>query len=206
MLTPLPPNDPLLRQPSLDVSLRELRTVVFQQTVTSMLEYVYGANNKGVGRDNTRPSTVGLSANQIGIHKRISIVDLAIGQKKFHDIHVLINPRIIWHSTATDVQSEGCVNLPTIWGLVPRWREVEVSALDRSGNKLTIRAKGWAARLLQHEIDHLDGHLFIDHLPDPSKAHKVGAGQMVDYNKKVNRLTWPHYINVEHLIIHEATS
>jgi peptide deformylase len=199
-ITPLSPLDPLLRQPCQAVSRTELRTKELQQLIDQLLDYVYGTNNKGPARDRTRPSTVGLSASQVGIDKRISVVDMAIGRKGLSDIHVLINPEAVWHSRATTTQSEGCVNLPEIWGLVERYSEVEVRALDRSGNTITIRAKGWAARLLQHEIDHLNGQLFIEHLPDPTKAHKVARDQMSSYNKKANRLTWPYHIDVSELL------
>lgn len=127
--------------------------------------------------------TVGLSANQIGIDKRISVVDLAIGRKRYSDIHVLINPEIIWRSKSILERYEGCVNLPEIWGEVKRSKRVKVNAYDRSGNKLTIDTNGWSAILLQHEIDHLYGKLFIDHLPDPTKAHYVESDQMKDYRK-----------------------
>jgi peptide deformylase len=206
MLTPLLPKDPQLRIASEPVSPRQLRTKAEQAEIDQMLGYVYGTNNKGEGRDHTRPMTVGLSAPQIGIPKRISIVDLAIGNKGFSDIHVLVNPEIIWHSGARETKSEGCVNLPEIWGPISRWREVEVRALDRAGNRITVRAKGWAARLLQHEIDHLDGWLFIDHLTDPTKAHKVTGEQLKAYNKPENRLNWPHHIDVADLVHNKTTS
>lgn len=192
-LKPLEPSNPKLRRKCKEVSLQELRGKALQQQIDEMLLFVYGGNDKSIGR--TRPITVGLSANQVGISERISIVDLAIGHKDFSDLQVLINPKIIKHGKATSTLSEGCVNLPGIWGPVTRYKTVTVIALDRSGNKLQLKVSGWPAILLQHEIDHLNGLLFIDHLPDPAKAHAVADEQIREYNRKTAP-TWPHYIDV----------
>lgn len=197
---PLAKNHPKLHKECEEVTKKELRTKEFQKILDEMLDIVYGRNNKGANHDKSRPMTVGLSANQIGIMKRISIVDLAIGHKGYSDIHILINPKITWHSKSLSKHDEGCVNLPEIWGSVPRYKEVEVEALDRSGNEITIRAKGWTSVLLQHEIDHLNGYLFIDRLEDPSKAHYVKKDNMVEYRKfRRKKMEWPEYIDVRDL-------
>jgi peptide deformylase len=142
--------------------------------------------------------TVGLSANQVGIKKRISIVDLAIGRKGYSDLYVLINPEITWFSKTMVENCEGCVNLPTIWGYVKRSKKIKVRALDRSGNELELTLNGWSAILLQHEIDHLNGKLFIDKLDDPKKAHLV---EKDDYQKyKTQKKLWKKYIDVSDLI------
>lgn len=198
-LIPLAATDQRLRQVCVEVSRRELRTGAVQAEIEQMLAFVYGHNHKAASHQRRRPVTVGLSANQVGIMRRISIVDLAIGRRDASDIHALINPRILARSQAVTRHSEGCVNLPQIWGPVERCRRVTVQALDRSGNTLTIEADGWAAVLLQHEIDHLSGQLFIDHLADPAKAHLVAPGDMKAYNK-TSATDWPHYIDVRHLV------
>ncbi len=199
-LAPLKPTDPCLRQICAPVSRPELRTKELQAQIDGLLDFVYGQNDKGSAKARPkRPITVGLSANQVGITKRISIVDLAIGHKTFNDLHVLVNPVIIRHGSARLVRNEGCVNLPEIWGPVSRFRSVTVQALDRSGNRLRLNLTGWAAILLQHEIDHLDGKLFIDHLSDPTKAHHVASEHFRAYNKK-SAATWPHLIDVSELV------
>jgi peptide deformylase len=194
----LSPDDPLLRKPSAVVALSELRTRKFQELIGQMMEIVYGKNNKGSGRDSNKPMTVGLSANQLGVNKRISIVDLAIGRKGYSDIHVLINPEITWSSKTLLDRREGCVNLPTIWGYVKRAERVKVRALDRSGNKIDLDLHGWPSVLLQHEIDHLNGKLFIDHLEDPTKAHLVLPGEY-KLAKKAKK-NWDKYIDVSHFV------
>ncbi len=197
-LTPLEPTDPRLRLACQAVSRTELRTKAFQVQIDDLLSFVYGQNNKGISRVKWRPMTVGLSANQVGIMRQVSIIDLAIGHKNFSDLHVLINPVISRHGKSLATHNEGCVNLASIWGSVERYTKVTVKALDRSGNKLTLDLTGWPAVLLQHEIDHLQGRLFIDRLRDATKAHFVADDQMKDYNKK-SAATWPDLIDVTEL-------
>lgn len=190
--------NPILRQPCLQISPTELRTRKIQDLINKMLDIVYGRNNKGSTRHTNKPMTVGLSASQVGINKKISIVDLAIGRKSHNDIHVLINPEIIWKSKSTIERREGCVNLPTIWGYVKRSKRVIVRAVDRSGNRIKLDVSGWVAILLQHEIDHLNGNLFIDHLEDPTKAYLVLQGEYKAYKKA--KKEWDKFIDVTHLI------
>lgn len=98
---------------------------------------------------------VGLAAPQIGVSKRVIVVDVGDGPIE------LINPEIIFVDGA-QTDSEGCLSFPGIMGDVTRAFKVEVKGLDRSGEEIGVRAEGFFARALQHEIDHLDGILFID--------------------------------------------
>ncbi|HPU01053.1 MAG TPA: peptide deformylase [Bacillota bacterium] len=115
---------------------------------------------------------VGLAAPQIGIAKRLIVVDP--GEKR---LIKLINPRLLeWEGEAVDV--EGCLSIPGIYGEVPRATRVLVEALDPSGKELRLEAEGFLARILQHEIDHLDGILFLDRairLVDPEEKGKEGS-------------------------------
>ncbi|MBI2021647.1 peptide deformylase [Candidatus Daviesbacteria bacterium] len=194
-LKPLKTNDPKLRQVSQEISQKELKDKNLQLLIETFLDYVFQNNfkDKGQKRRNA-PSTVGLSANQVGILRRISIVDLAIGKRHFNDIHSLINPEITWRSKTLIERCEGCVNLPQVFGLIKRSKRVKVKAYDRSGNLLMLDLGGWPAVLLQHEIDHLNGFLFIDHLRDPKRAHKVLDSEVKDYRKKYKN--WDKFIDV----------
>ncbi|MEW5763134.1 MAG: peptide deformylase, partial [Bacillota bacterium] len=98
---------------------------------------------------------VGLAAPQIGVSKRLVVVDIGKGLLE------LVNPEILW-ATGVERGKEGCLSLPGLWGEVDRATEIEVRYLDRRGRELRFRATGFLARVLQHEIDHLDGILFID--------------------------------------------
>lgn len=187
-----------------EVLPRELHSKKLQEIIDQLLDFVYGSNNKGQtrlasaaarqGSDRNKPMTIGLSANQVGIMKKISIVDFAMRRRDASDVHVFLNPKIIWHSKTIIKRLEGCVSLPGIWGEVPRFKRVKVESIDRWGNGFIIDAKGWQAILLQHEIDHLNGILFIDRLEDPTKAHLVKQNQYREYKK--NRKTWKQFIDV----------
>ena len=99
----------------------------------------------------------GLAAPQIGILKRLVVIDLYDG----HDVLVLINPVIIKTKGEQTVE-EGCLSFPNQFAKVKRTMEVTVEALDRNGNKIKVIGKELLAQALSHEIDHLNGELFID--------------------------------------------
>ncbi|MGI5891637.1 MAG: peptide deformylase [Bacillota bacterium] len=98
---------------------------------------------------------VGLAAPQIGVSKRVFIVDVGNGVTEF------INP-IITKTKDLEVDTEACFSVPGRHGLVERHKEVEITAQDRYGIEFTLKGKGLFARAIQHELDHLDGKLFID--------------------------------------------
>lgn len=98
---------------------------------------------------------VGLAAPQIGISKRVIVVDVGQG------LIELVNPEII-ESAGVETDAEGCLSIPGVVGEVPRASEIVVKGLNRDGQEVQYRAKGYLARAFQHEIDHLEGILFID--------------------------------------------
>jgi peptide deformylase len=104
---------------------------------------------------------VGLAANQIGVARRVAVVD--VGEEDPPAL-VLINPVILARSDETEVEEEGCLSIPDIFGEVKRAARVTVEALDQDGKPFRVEASGYKARAIQHEIDHLDGILFLDHL------------------------------------------
>ncbi len=104
---------------------------------------------------------VGLASNQIGVARRVAVVD--VGDEDPPAL-ALINPVIVERSDEHEVAEEGCLSIPEIFGDVERPAHVVVEALDRDGKKYRVEARGYKARAIQHEIDHLDGILFLDHL------------------------------------------
>ena len=98
---------------------------------------------------------VGIAAPQVGIPIRAIVVD--VGKKRFDIINPVITERV-----GTIVDSEGCLSFPGVYGEVERAEKVRVEYLNRYGKKKFIEAEGLLARCLQHEVDHLDGHLFIE--------------------------------------------
>ena len=111
---------------------------------------------------------VGLAAPQLGILQRIVVYDAGEG------FHALINPKILQRK-GTQIGVEGCLSIPGLQGDVERAAEVVVKAQDQFGKPVRIRGEGLAARVLQHEIDHLDGILFIDR--NPQNLHYVTADE-----------------------------
>ena len=101
---------------------------------------------------------LGLAANQVGKLTRVILVRLGDEER------ILLNPEVTWRSEELEVDTEGCLSLPGVEAEVARPREVGVSALDEEGGAVKLELEGLEARLLLHEIDHLDGVLYVDHL------------------------------------------
>ncbi|MBI4215393.1 MAG: peptide deformylase [Parcubacteria group bacterium] len=99
---------------------------------------------------------VGLAAPQVGVSKRVVIIATSDGPLP------LINPEILKFSKKSSIQEEGCLSIPNVWGTVKRPYSIEVQAISYKGESLRFNANGLFARVIQHEIDHLDGVLFID--------------------------------------------
>jgi peptide deformylase len=100
---------------------------------------------------------VGLAANQVGVAQRVAVID-AEGQR-----FAMINPVIV-EAEGRSTAEEGCLSIPEIFGDVTRPERVVLEALDRDGKPFRLAAEGLVARAIQHELDHLDGILFLDHL------------------------------------------
>jgi peptide deformylase len=106
---------------------------------------------------------IGLAAIQIAVPKRVIVMDLAKKDEP-PDPRVVINPEIVWQSDAKKAHEEGCLSIPEYYEAVERPAQVRVKYLDRKGKEQEIDADGLLATCLQHEIDHLNGVLFIDHI------------------------------------------
>ncbi|HHY40544.1 MAG TPA: peptide deformylase [Syntrophaceticus sp.] len=132
--------DPVLRQQARPVTVINKK---IKKLLDDMAETMYQARG------------VGLAAPQVGVSKRIIVVDVGEG------LWELINPEIIFRE-GEEIDLEGCLSIPGVTGEVMRASRVRVRGLDRTGQQQVITAEGFAARALQHEIDHLDGILFID--------------------------------------------
>ncbi len=140
--------DPILAKPSDKVT--EIDDSI-QKLIEDMAETMYDAPG------------VGLAAVQVGVNKRILVFDHAPEEEK-GNYEVLINPEIVSSEGEFISEDEGCLSVPDFRATVKRASSVIVKALDREGKELTIEAEGFLAVVLQHEIDHLDGVLFIDRI------------------------------------------
>lgn len=150
--------NPVLRQVAQPVAPEALDDDELQVLIDDMLDTV--ADYEGVG----------LAAPQVHESRRIIVVcppgaEDGEGTEDPPEM-VLINPELEPLGEADRTDWEGCLSIPEIRGRVPRYGAVAVTALDRDGGALTFRAEGYAARILQHEVDHLDGVLFLDRMTD----------------------------------------
>lgn len=105
---------------------------------------------------------VGLAANQVGVSQRLAVIDLTVGEEP-DGVHVLINPEIV-ESEGEILEEEGCLSIPDFVELVSRPERVRVTYLDRDGNAKEMWGEGLMARAICHEIDHLNGVMFVDYL------------------------------------------
>lgn len=120
-----------------------------QKLADDMLETMYDFNG------------VGLAATQVNVQERIIVID--VSQTRDQPM-VLINPQIVDHSSEQVLHEEGCLSVPETYDNVERYAWVEVEALNKQGEKFRVKSDGLLAVCLQHEIDHLDGHVFVEHL------------------------------------------
>ena len=140
--------DPRLKAVSTPVATVDAEV---KSLVADMIDSMYAAEG------------IGLAAIQIGVPSRILVID--IDQKEgAKNPRAFINPVILWASDEMATYEEGCLSVPEIWDEVERPAKVRLEYLDESGKKHEIEADGLLATALQHEMDHLDGTLFIDHL------------------------------------------
>ncbi|MEK7105614.1 MAG: peptide deformylase [Patescibacteria group bacterium] len=147
----LPTSDPRLRQTSEDISMEELLRPETQKFIDDMIETMKAQRN-------SESNPVGLAAVQVGVNKRIIVVD-----HNGRNPRVFINARMSGLSPGIVDSPEGCYSVIGTWGVLKRHKKGNVKALDREGNKVSFKVSGFEAIVFQHEIDHTDGTLFIDH-------------------------------------------
>jgi len=111
-----------------------------------------------------RAEGVGLAAPQVGVGKRLIVVNLD------DEFHILINPELVERSDEEETSEEGCLSVPGPEAPVSRSRKIVVRGKDLEGNEVELSREGLAARVFQHEIDHVNGKLFIDHLSDAERS------------------------------------
>lgn len=149
---------PVLRTPARVVTKEELGTAAMQTFIDDLVETMRDANGAG------------LAANQV--HEPIRICAIEVGDNPRYPykpkipLTILVNPHILPVAEETFDNYEGCLSVPDLRGLVPRYTEIRVRALDREGSEVDRVIKGVTAGTFQHEVDHLDGMLFLDRVRD----------------------------------------
>ncbi|MFY0563864.1 peptide deformylase [Archangium lansingense] len=157
--------EPVLRRRARDLTPEEMTSPAVRQLISLMRETMRDAPG------------VGLAAPQVGVDVRLAVIEdraeyqsplsseeLAARERKPVDFHVIINPRLVVEEPEPVEFYEGCLSVSGFSALVRRARAVRVEAFNENGEAITLQARGWYARILQHEIDHLDGTLYIDRM------------------------------------------
>jgi peptide deformylase len=143
---------PVLRQRARPLAKSDLQDALVQKLIDDMIDTMHEYHG------------VGLAAPQIheGVRLFVALLDEDPGSET--EPTALINPEIIPNGSSTEEGWEGCLSIPDIRGMVPRCTDITVKALDRNGQEVELRLKDFAARVAQHETDHLDGVLFFDRM------------------------------------------
>jgi peptide deformylase len=157
--------DPVLRKPARTLRPNEIRSREIRELIEQMKETMYAAPG------------VGLAAPQIGQGIQLAVIEdrkeyikdwtpeqLAERERESVPFHVIINPRITLLGEERVEYFEGCLSLNNLMALTPRARRVRVECVDEKCEQKIIEASGWYARILQHEIDHLAGTMYVDHM------------------------------------------
>jgi peptide deformylase len=180
------PGNPLLSGPVAEVPAAEICSEEIQEIIDRMIEIAGGER-----ADTEKRVMVGLAAPQIGVCKRIILVDTGANEKReLGQLKVYINPTIVWSSPEQEEGREACYSIDKrVVGVVPRSTQVKMTAFDRQGNFITEEFSGFPARIVQHEVHHLDGIRFPDHSGPEGVLHWVEEEQFPEYRE--NWQQWP---------------
>ena len=162
--------DPILRKKCEPLEKVDTHT---KKLMDDMLETMYAAPG------------IGLAAVQVGILKRLVVIDISKGEEEKKPIF-LINPQIIHQSKKTSVYEEGCLSLPGQFAEIERPAECTIKYIDYNGKEKDLKADGLLATCIQHEVDHLNGILFIDYLSKLKKDMIIK--KLVKQKKEIERV------------------
>ena len=148
--------------------------------------------------EDSRPHEISaaLAAVQVDTLKRLVIVRSDFDNKSTREFMTLINPEVVKYEGEIVADYEGCLSVQHIYGKVPRHTKVRIKAMDLDGNEVRFKAEGFLARVLQHELDHCNGKVFIDHIKDKTDAFytldEKGELQPLDYASEIaeNSILW----------------
>jgi peptide deformylase len=148
---------PVLRKVAAPVPVEEIAMPEIQRLIDDMIETMHEYDG------------VGLAAPQVHVSQQIAVLEVAehprYPEVPLVPLSVLINPRTTFLAEETVDGWEGCLSVPDLRGVVPRYKEIKVEAFDRQGKKLNFIAKDFHARVVQHECDHLQGKVYLDRMP-----------------------------------------
>jgi len=143
---------PVLRERARPLDKADIRSAAFQKLIDDMIDTMHEYHG------------VGLAAPQVHEGLRLFVALLDEDPDAKSEAAVIINPEIVANSSAIEEGWEGCLSIPDIRGMVPRYTDIRVQALDRTGRPIELNLKNFPARVAQHETDHLEGVLFFDRM------------------------------------------
>lgn len=163
------PRDQIITLPNNHLRERSKRIGLTDEMVKDVIQKMEAAT---LDWEDSREHEVGvaLAAIQIDIPLRIVIIRNNFDNKKDRTFQVFINPEIVKYEGDIEKDYEGCLSIRDVYGHVPRYSQVRVKALDLNGKPIRLTAKGFLARVFQHEIDHTNGTVFIDHIKNEEEA------------------------------------
>lgn len=180
------PDDRILTTVASEVKESDIGSVGMQSIIAKMHKIVYGNQI-----DIEKPIMVGVAAPQIGVARRIILVDVAAeGHGHVGNLNTYVNPNIEWVSTDVSEWYEGCYSTDRVCGIVSRPNRIRISALDETGRRIEEEHSGYVARIFQHEIDHLNGIVFIDHINNDANLHWVALDRMAEYRNNEGWRSW----------------
>lgn len=163
-----------------------------------VLALIDDMTNAALDWEDSRPHEISaaLAAVQVDRLERAIIVRSDFEDKHARDFTAFINPEIVKYEGSVELDYEGCLSVGGVYGRVPRYNKIRIKATTLDGKEIRFRAEGFLARVIQHEIDHTNGIVFIDHIKDVQDAFyeldKKGELQPLDYDAhiKANSILW----------------
>lgn len=187
--------DDIITLPNPHLRQRSKKVGIITEEIKEVIE---GMQNATISWEQSRSHEVGVALAAIQVDKllRIVVVRNDFENKEDHTFTVFINPIITKYEGKVEEDYEGCLSIKDIYGKVPRYAKVRVKALDLAGREFRVSAEGFLARIFQHEIDHTNGIVFIDHIKDNPEAffnlNEDGKLEQLDYDKEIrtNSILW----------------
>lgn len=186
--------DDIITLPNPHLRQKSARIHVITDAVTKLSDDMIAA---ALDWEDSRPHEISaaLAAVQVDRLERVVIVRADFDKKSTREFTTLINPEIVKYEGELVADFEGCLSVKHIYGKVPRYSKIRVKALDLEGNEIRFKAEGFLARVIQHEIDHTNGIVFIDHIRDDKDAFYT-----LDEKGELQPLNYEHDIAENHLL------
>lgn len=178
----------IISLPNPQLRVRSQKVGIITQKV---LDIVHSMQSATLDWEASREHEVGvaLAAVQLDIMYRIVVIRNNFDDKDDHTFSIFINPQIIKYEGAVEEDFEGCLSIRNVYGKVPRHSKVRIKAVDLEGREVRVHAEGFLARIFQHEIDHTNGIVFIDHIRNDRNAfyqlNAVGKLEPFDYETNI---------------------